>query len=1124
MKTKITICLCALLLTCSLVTHAQYVKVTRKDSQNIIYDPVEMSKVDSINVEKQDGIYVYRFYRTAPWNSEDQLIESYGVDDIERIRFIDPETMYSIIANLKDYGNYTYFLRLIDDVDAYYKGETPLSLWLGGLGDFNVYVADDSAWERFFQQNAKLPAQDTWHNATSYDKLSVAQKHLLLHGSIVSSAFRENNIGGEWHDVYSYDPYTGEQTDATIFYVGDVRKMRFDTAIENTDSICYLPSEQLPYSYNQQEKDYWERFRSENGGRGIFLQPDTSRNMLVALTDQFCFGGFHYNYALLEDDISIITGRQRTKREESPVNGSVATGPGRIVDNGFIHEVDLPLRPLESMAEVIRTNGNTNIFSHILDRFCAPYYCHELTEQYRVKHPEFTDSIFVKRYFAKENNLKDNTTTYVDLYGVPYEPGPNGINSGKTYYPYKAGATDRIPSLKFDPGWNGYFERYKASRYNYPKLKDKSEDMAAIFVPSDEAMWHYFQNAGEEIIRTYYAHEGTKDEIPYTRATTLEELYRQIDCIPVGTLDLFINNLMQTSFVNSVPSKWNRLTDDTGTQFFEDVVEAWNQLDTCLMANNGVVYVMNHVIVPPDYYSVTGPAVISQTNKIIKSALYDDWGYNSGKSGRNYYSTYLKNTRNRYTFLLPSDSALNYYYDPVSMKCRIPNVVEYYLAEGSFPAKLRRRNYYCPYNQRYGNVGTIGNVIPGISGYTNEEAANRMMDIVENHIIVQDGTNPMTRWEQIRNGIDPDSPLNEYYLSNRGNAVKVIRDEDDNIIAVKGGFQLENERLGIVGEDPGISSCQVKKSYEEVGNGNTLVLDAPLVPTYRSVYSIFTNDADQLAAGKGGFGGETPYSAFYNLCNANDYETEIIGCGLATEKSEAQKYMVFIEHNGLDYNVQFFNSCQDHNPNSFSSNHYTIFVPTNEAIQEAVKAGLPTWEGIREDYRSHCKPQTNELATTEDSIRIAAKITYLTNFVRYHFVEKSVFADKCELAPNEFVSFCFDKDSEEMCKLHVARIGSSDGTRLCVCDDMTWQKNAGSMGSNPFETVGERNVLARDISCSKSPVDVVPKGITIEASSAAVIHSIPGCLNHVELIGGRYDKIWETTERAREYLRKYPIQ
>lgn len=34
--------------------------------------------------------------------------------------------------------------------------------------------------------------------------------------------------------------------------------------------------------------------------------------------------------------------------------------------------------------------------------------------------------------------------------------------------------------------------------------------------------------------------------------------------------------------------------------------------------------------------------------------------------------------------------------------------------------------------------------------------------------------------------------------------------------------------------------------------------------------------------------------------------------------------------------------------------------------------------------------------------------------------------------------------------------------------------------------------------------------VTIDASSPAVIHSIPGCLNHTTLIDGRHDKTWET--------------
>ena len=239
----------------------------------------------------------------------------------------------------------------------------------------------------------------------------------------------------------------------------------------------------------------------------------------------------------------------------------------------------------------------------------------------------------------------------------------------------------------------------------------------------------------------------------------------------------------------------------------------------------------------------------------------------------------------------------------------------------------------------------------------------------------------------------------------------------------------------------------------------------------------------------------------------------------------------------MDQNVQFFNNYR-----------YTIFVPSNEAIREAIAAGLPTWEEIREDFRSHCKPDidwggtglpkltpdgeieyTDSLQTYEDSIRIAAKITYLTNFVRYHFADNSIFADKTEIKPNtgeEMVTSSYDKELELFCKLHVDRIKNGDGTDLRVCDDVTWKKNGNSMvgATMPFVTVGEKNVLARDISCSKSPVGVAMKDININSSSAAVIHSIDGYLNHTEVIDGRHDKTWESTIKAKRYLQRYAIR
>ena len=48
--------------------------------------------------------------------------------------------------------------------------------------------------------------------------------------------------------------------------------------------------------------------------------------------------------------------------------------------------------------------------------------------------------------------------------------------------------------------------------------------------------------------------------------------------------------------------------------------------------------------------------------------------------------------------------------------------------------------------------------------------------------------------------------------------------------------------------------------------------------------------------------------------------------------------------------------------------------------------------------------------------------------------------------------------------------------------------------------------------------------ITISSSSAAVIHSIDGYLNHTEVVDGRHDKTWETTIKAKRYLQRYAIR
>lgn len=971
----------------------------------------------------------------------------------------------SVYESLEQRGNFKTYLKLLSDKDVNPENVRPLSDVLSRTGSKTVFVANDSAWAEFFKHNAELPERNPWHYATSYENLSVAQKKLLIHTSMLNNAIVMENLA------------SSEGSGQTAPIRGEY--MRRYTDVEATDSVSYVSSAEVPYSYNPTDKDFWWRFREENGGNGLYMVNDSSLTMMLHFTSEHMTKN-----SVTDDDFKKFMGRERVTSDVHIYDAILKEKDG-VCENGYVNVTEKPLCPLANMAEVIRTNGKTNIFSHMLDRYSAPYYCNDITRAYKTLHPEFKDSIFTKRYYSDLSFNHRPNSTQPD--GNPY----TGDEGGEV-------------SLKFDPGWNGYYDEV-----------DVEKDMAAMFVPSDEALWTYFtEGGGLQLVETY-----DPNYTPGQQYKDFDELYKSIDYVPLSTLKALINVIMLRSFVGSVPSKMTKLRDDAQEQLFyaEDI----EKIDTCLLASNGAVYIMSDIYGPADYTSVTSPAYISKTNLVMKWAIYN--GSVSGQTdymGLNYYA-YLKAMQSEFTFFLPSDNALQYYYDPTSFESTQKRLIQFAYKNQSFPITTACVTY-TP------ETGEIGRKFTGAGASLQQaEVTNRLKDMLESHTIVHDGTNPI-------NGED------EYFLTKNGAGMKVIRDENGHIIQVKGGFQLENERAGISHpENPGVDVCNVTKPFESLKNGQTFILDAPIIPTYRSVYSILTQDEGWVGkSDEAEWEAEDPYAKFYELCETN--EDIIKACGLVdtknlstTEQNSAmKKYRIFINDNGLDQNIQFFNNYR-----------YTIFVPTNEAIEEAIANGLPTWEEIIEDYETVFEVNKNEKDSLEnefdksdyvmneadslrheelikilgeDSLRLQAKITYLTNFVRYHFADNSVFADKSELEENEMVTSSYDSDLGLFCKIHVDRVKEGGETVLRVRDDNSGIK---------YPTVGEKNVLARDISCSSSPVNTPmstsSKKITLDASSAAVIHSINGVLNHTELVDGRHDSTWATPASAKKYLKRY---
>jgi len=151
-----------------------------------------------------------------------------------------------------------------------------------------------------------------------------------------------------------------------------------------------------------------------------------------------------------------------------------------------------------------------------------------------------------------------------------------------------------------------------------------------------------------------------------------------------------------------------------------------------------------------------------------------------------------------------------------------------------------------------------------------------------------------------------------------------------NITQVQGGFQLENERAGMVEAVDGGTAAdgtvhidiEPKNAMEKL-NGHTFILDdAPIIPASRSIYYILDNEFAEEG------------QAFYELTDVEGNTDIIDACNL-----KESTMAIWDTGGAIDKNVKFL-----------SNFNYTVLVPTPEALDDAIAHGLPTWESIRDGY------------------------------------------------------------------------------------------------------------------------------------------------------------------------------
>lgn len=932
----------------------------------------------------------------------------------------------SIYDYLASSGSYTTYVKLIDDLDY--------AEVLKQTGSKTLFVADDAAFEEFFKDNP-------W-GVRSYDKLTTNQKKLLLNGSMLNNAYLLEMMSS------TEGPNAGQC-------------LRRETSSSVLDSVPHFISAELPFSYNPEDKDYWERFKAPSKG-GIYIALDNTSPMLTHfLATQM------KNKGITDEDFAIIMGVERDKNDAYVYDCKVVEGD-IVCQNGYINKLDKVMLTPQNMAEELRTNGRTKLFSHMLDRFSAPFYNASLTASYRLLYGNDVDSVFVKRYFNTQayHPLKNDAGT--DPVG---NPNGNSVAYG----------------LNYDPGWNQYQPSDKIA---------KEQDMAVMFVPADDKLYDYFfsESGGGRFLLEAYAPEqlaSVKGESDY------DNIYQALDQIPLSVIQALINNLMKDQFCNAVPSKFETIKDDAQDPMLDETHVQY--IDDVLFANNGVIYLMNEVLTPAQYAAVSAPAYVSKDMQVFNYAIQKlQWN----GSAKNFYA-YLLAMSSRFSLFVPKDGF--WYIDPASFKNGVDNLRAVCFEWNTTNSLPRGTTYPVTYdfmNKTY----TIGETPIGTGAYNATTLYDRLNDMLETHTIVHEDQSDVYGFDESETGVECDK---HYFISKNGAPIYVENATSRaNGMTVKGGWGINhNEPVNVVRFDD--------KTRQTNGNGNGMSyqVDGPIVPTIESIYSIMYNN-------------RRDFGTFYEQCLTDNQEIlnilepflnyrEVDGVRekiYSSNKDYLNRYTIFVNNGGLPcYDNETGNQVTSAtNVRFFSNYRYTVYLPTNDAMQQAMNKGLPTWEDIAEYLQ--IDPETGQTTLEDDELQergpiAAAMVTSLINFLKYHFQDNSVFADTPAIRNTEYETATMDSETGVYCKVTVSSTGNNtlsitdhNGTTVNVLDNY-------------------KNMLARDYIITGSN-----NSLSISASSFAVMHGINGVLNFKNLTNGRYDSDWADKSAAKRFMRKYQIK
>ena len=757
----------------------------------------------------------------------------------------------SIYERLQEEGNYTTVLRLIDDL-----GQSEV---LGHTGSKTLFAADDQAYQNWFQANS-------W-GVRSYEQLTDAQKKLLLNNAMINNAYLIELMSNARAQGDAATPEEG-------------RTMRRETALSIYDSVYVMPASKMP------DTEAWASYKERGKSMPIFMDATTAPMI------HFLPAYMAYN-KITAEDLAILTNHQATSINEAWVNGKRVVEADITCKNGYVQKVDGVIESSPNMAQIIRQHQNMSMWSHLLDRYSAPYYDAALTREYnRIYNNE--DSAFVLRYYSSRSVGGNENSR--DPKGNPWTGG----------------------LLSFDPGWNQYVD---ANSNN-----DLHNDAGAMIVPSNEALQAWWDNEGRD----------------------LQDEYKEWDSIPSTTLAKLLRVNMLSTFSESVPSKFESVLNDAK----ESLGITKEDVDSCFMGCNGVVYLTNKVFTPAEYSSVAYPALAhASTMNIIYWAI--DY--------RNFLP-YLLSMDSKYALLIPTNDAMGYFIDPASygatntlkdqagndsLTVEAADLIEFRYDPTKATASRVQASRWAVTIDKDGNITKTGDRAKQAEVASN--VINTMLDQLMDQLIIVIPDKTKTLEDYVNEGY-------RYFKSKGGSMVRVTKGADGKL-AFEGGFQMEH----------GGKAIPSSERYPKV-NGVSYQIDTNIpLGAEKSLYVTLQEHPE--------------YSAFLNLL-VNDYSD------LLSQKL-SNKY-----NPGLQ-------ARENMNLRLFDNYDYNVYVPTNSSIEKLQADGiLPQFSELEmgdEDDQvidSICRAEGwYALGTDENTVRTTVKATItdiVTSFVRYHVQDHSV--------------------------------------------------------------------------------------------------------------------------------------